>query len=39
MSDKGYGLAGGSAFTLVTFVPEDNFELAENIIKQNGGQT
>jgi hypothetical protein len=37
LSAKGYGLAGGRAFTLVAFVPESRVEEAVNIIKQQGG--
>jgi hypothetical protein len=36
-SAKGYGLAGGSAFTLVVFAPEDRVDEAVGIIKQQGG--
>lgn len=36
-SARGYGLAGGSAFTLVAFVDEAQVEQAVDIIKQNGG--
>lgn len=36
-SARGYGLAGGSAFTLVTFATEDKIEDAVTIIKDNGG--
>lgn len=37
-SARGYGLAGGHAFTLVAFIPEGRVEEALNIIKQNGGE-
>ena len=37
-SSKGYGMAGGAAFTLVAFAPEDKVEQAVQIIKQNGGE-
>lgn len=37
-SAKGYGMAGGHAFTLVAFVPEERVEEALDIIKQNGGE-
>jgi hypothetical protein len=36
-SSRGYGLAGGQAFTLVAFVPEARVEEAIKVIKQNGG--
>lgn len=37
-SDRGYGLAGGHAFTLVAFVPEEEVEETVALIKQNGGE-
>lgn len=37
MSARGYGLAGGRAFTLVAFVPEPRAEEAVAIIKAGGG--
>lgn len=37
MSSRGYGTAGGHAFSLITFVPESRVEEAVTIIKQNGG--
>ncbi|VBB06819.1 Hypothetical protein LUCI_2056 [Lucifera butyrica] len=37
-SMEGYGLAGGRAFTLVTFVPEERMDEAVTILKQNGGE-
>jgi hypothetical protein len=37
-SARGYGLAGGSAFTLVTFAKEDQIEEAVSIIKENDGE-
>ena len=37
-SVHGYGLAGGKAFTLVTFATEDQIERAVAIIKENGGE-
>lgn len=37
MSARGYGLAGGSAFTLVAFVDEPQVEQAVGIIKEQGG--
>ena len=36
-SARGYGLAGGQAFTLVVFAPEERVEEAVTIIKQQGG--
>ncbi|MDT8903070.1 hypothetical protein [Anaeroselena agilis] len=37
MSARGYGMAGGAAFTLVAFVPEPRVDEAVGIIKANGG--
>jgi rhodanese-related sulfurtransferase len=37
LSARGYGMAGGRAFTLVAFVAADRVEEAVNIIRQNGG--
>lgn len=37
LSARGYGMAGGRAFTLVAFVQEPRVEEAVAIIKQNGG--
>lgn len=39
MSARGYGLAGGKAFTLIAFVPEPQVDAAVAIIKNNGGDT
>jgi hypothetical protein len=36
-SARGYGLAGGHAFTLVAFAPEERVDEAVGIIKQQGG--
>jgi hypothetical protein len=36
-SARGYGLAGGAAFTLVVFAPEARVDEAVGIIKQQGG--
>jgi hypothetical protein len=36
-STRGYGLAGGKAFTLVAFVDEAQTDQAVSIIKQKGG--
>jgi hypothetical protein len=36
-SARGYGLAGGSAFTLVSFVPEERVEEAVKIMESNDG--
>lgn len=36
-SARGYGLAGGKAFTLVVFAPESRVDEAVGIIKQQGG--
>jgi hypothetical protein len=38
-SARGYGMAGGHAFTMVAFIPEDRVEEVVSIIKQNGGET
>lgn len=38
LSSRGYGMAGGHAFSLTAFVPESRVEEAVTIIKQNGGQ-
>ncbi|HWR44597.1 hypothetical protein [Sporomusa sp.] len=38
MSSRGYGMAGGHAFSLIAFVPESRVEESVNIIKQNGGE-
>jgi len=35
----GDGLAGGAAFTLISFVPEEKVEEAVQLIKTNGGYT
>ncbi|BBB92836.1 MAG TPA: hypothetical protein PKA28_02600 [Methylomusa anaerophila] len=35
---RGYGMAGGYAFSVITFVPESKVEEAVNIIKQAGGE-
>ncbi|MDD4601823.1 MAG: hypothetical protein PHQ46_12335 [Negativicutes bacterium] len=37
-SSRGYGMAGGHAFTLVAFVPEEKAEEVEALIKQAGGE-
>jgi hypothetical protein len=37
LSARGYGLAGGRAFTLVAFVPEQRVEEAVALIKRDGG--
>lgn len=37
MSSRGYGQAGGAAFTLVAFVPDPRVDEAVNIIKDYGG--
>lgn len=37
LSARGYGMAGGFAFTLVAFVPEPQVEQAVAIIKEQGG--
>ena len=37
LSARGYGLAGGAAFTLVAFVAEPKVEQAVGIIKEQGG--
>lgn len=37
MSSRGYGMAGGRAFTLVAFVGTDRVEEAVELIKQHGG--
>lgn len=37
LSARGYGLAGGAAFTLVAFAPEARVDEAVGIIKENGG--
>ncbi len=39
MSARGYGMAGGHAWTLVSFVPESQVDEAIAIIRQNGGET
>lgn len=39
VSSRGYGMAGGKAFTLVAFVPEERVEEAVGLIKQYGGDT
>lgn len=36
-SARGYGLAGGYAFTLVAFVPDERVNEAVRIIEQNKG--
>lgn len=36
-SARGYGFAGGAAFTLVSFVPEASADKAATIIKEHGG--
>lgn len=36
-SARGYGMAGGGAFTLVSFVPENKEETAVSLIKANDG--
>lgn len=36
-SARGYGMAGGQAFTLVAFVPDSQTDQAVSIIKQQGG--
>lgn len=38
-STRGYGLAGGHAFTMVAFVPEEKVEEVAELIKENGGET
>lgn len=38
-SGRGYGLAGGYAFTMVIFVPEEKVEEVAELIKQHGGET
>lgn len=38
LSSRGYGMAGGHAFSLIAFVPESRVEEAVAIIKQNGGE-
>lgn len=38
-STRGYGLAGGHAFTMVAFVPEGKVDEVVKIIKQYGGET
>lgn len=37
-SDRGYGLAGGHAFSVVAFVPEENTDEVVALMKQNGGE-
>lgn len=37
LSARGYGMAGGQAFTLVAFVPAPQVEAAVAIIKESGG--
>ena len=37
LSARGYGMAGGAAFTLVAFVPDPRVDEAVGIIKNNGG--
>lgn len=37
MSARGYGQAGGAAFTLVAFVPDPRVDEAVGLIKDNGG--
>ncbi len=37
LSARGYGMAGGAAFTLVAFAPEARVDEAVGIIKENGG--
>jgi len=37
LSARGYGLAGGAAFTLVAFVPDPRVDEAVGIIKGSGG--
>lgn len=37
-SSRGYGMAGGHAFTLVAFVPDEKVEEVEALIKQQGGE-
>lgn len=36
-SARGYGMAGGQAFTLVAIAPEEKVEEAVSIIKEQGG--
>lgn len=38
VSARGYGLAGGHAFTLVAFAPEEKVEEAVRVIKEQGGE-
>lgn len=38
-SARGYGLAGGHAFTMVAFVPQEKVEEVAELIKQHGGET
>lgn len=37
-SARGYGMAGGHAFTMVAFIPEDRVEEVVRIIEQHGGE-
>jgi hypothetical protein len=37
LSARGYGMAGGAAFTLVAFVPDPRVDEAVGIIKDSGG--
>ncbi|WP_371370699.1 hypothetical protein [Sporomusa aerivorans] len=38
VSSRGYGVAGGHAFSLTAFVPESRVEEAVKIIKENDGE-
>ncbi|WP_371369615.1 hypothetical protein SRRS_27040 [Sporomusa rhizae] len=38
LSSRGYGMAGGHAFSLIAFVPESRVEEAVALIKKNGGE-